>query len=87
MVLLKKGFEPLGELKVVLVASLGQFAHFDVALDAVFVKTILKNFVIFNKFIFVLGIPLNFAVREGSRIQTVHYAAVDSTSGTLLNFG
>ena len=77
VVLFKIGFEPLTKLKVVLVLCLGELADFDVALDAVLVEGVLENFVVLDEFVLVLGVPLDFAEGEGSRVEAVHDGAVD----------
>ena len=60
IILLKVCLKPLAKLKIILIFSLNQFAHFDVTLDTIFVKCILENLVILHKFILMFCIPLHF---------------------------
>lgn len=77
VVLLEVGLHPLAKLEVVLVFGLDQLVDFDVSLDAILVKRALKHFVVINEFVFVFGAPLYAAELESTRVETVHYCAVD----------
>ena len=68
-----------------MVLRLDKLSYFDMSFDPVFVEGRLKNFIVFNIFIFVLGIPLNFTELESAGIKTVEDCAVDCTSGTLFD--
>jgi hypothetical protein len=77
VVLFEVGFEPLAELKVVLVLSLGELSNFDVSLDTVLVEGVLENLVIFDEFVLMLGIPFYLGELKGSRVETIHDSAVN----------
>ncbi len=87
VVLLKVCFDPLAELQVVLVFSFDKLSDIDVAFDAILVECCLQDLIVLHEFMFVLCLPLNSAVGEASRIQAIHYAAVNGRCGALLNFG
>ena len=65
VVFFKVSFQPLTKLEVVLVLGIFELVNIDVSLDSIFVKGRLQNFVVLNKFILVLSVPLNFAEWEG----------------------
>jgi len=84
-VLVKKCFDPLTKFKVVLVLCIFQFAHVDVALDAILVKSCLQNLVVFYELMLVFGLPFDTAEREGVWVQAVHDSAVNCSRRALLN--
>ena len=87
VVLLKEGLQPLAELEVVLILSLDELIDIDVALNSVFVKGLLQDFVVFDEFVLVFALPPHFAERERVRVKGIHHSTVHRSCGALLNFG
>lgn len=85
IVLLEEGFEPLAKLQVVLILGFDKLWHIDVALHSVFVKGLLKDFVILDKFVVVLAVPLDFAKSKSIGVQCVHNSTVYRSCSALLN--
>ncbi len=77
----------MAEFKVIEVAGLDQLCYINMTLDAVFVKGLLEDLVVFDELVLVLGAPLDSLVGEGTREERVENGAVNGTSCTLLNLG
>jgi hypothetical protein len=71
IVLLEVSFQPLAELQIVLVLCFHELAHLDMALDAVLVEGLLQHFVVLNKLMFVLRVPLDFTEVKSSGVKAV----------------
>ena len=63
------------------------FTYLYMFLYTVFIEGILKNLVVFNKFVIELCTPFEFRHIEGSGVDGVHYLAVYSSGSALLNLG
>ena len=77
----------MAELKVIKVAGLDKLANVNVPLDAILVKGVLKDLVVVDELVLVLGSPLDSGEGEGARVERVKHCAVDCTSCALLNLG
>jgi len=55
--------------------------------DSVFVKSILKDLIVFNVLIIELSTPLYFCDTEGSWVDCIHNLAINGSCCALLDFG
>lgn len=85
IVFLEECLLPLTKLQVVLVFSFAELAYVNVAFNTILIESSLKNFVVFNKFVLMFSVPLNFAERKSVWVKAVHYGAINGSSGALLN--
>lgn len=81
----EKGFEPLAELKIVLISCLDEFGDINMSFHSVFVERTLQDLVIFNELVFMFSLPLYATELERAREQAIHHTAVDSRSRALLD--
>lgn len=80
-------FEPLDELKIVLIFGLGEFLDVNMPFDSCLVESILENFQVVDKLIIVLGLPVDLAHGHLARVNDVDDLAVDGACAELLDFG
>jgi len=85
VVLFKIGLKPLAELKIIKIASLNQLRNVNVAFDAIFVEGHLKNFVVVDILVLVLGVPLDALEWECAWVKRIKHCAVDGSSCALLD--
>lgn len=55
--------------------------------DAVFIKGLLEDLVVFNEFILIFAVPLDFAEPKRLGVERIKHSTVDSTCSTLLDLG
>jgi hypothetical protein len=82
---IEEALHPLEELKVVLVLSLYELVHIDVALDVVLLEGLLEDLVVLNIFVVVLGSPFDFCHGYSAREAGIDDLTIKSTSSALLD--
>lgn len=80
-------FEPLDELKVVLIFTFDKLLDVDISFDSCLIKGSLKNFHVADEFIIIFGSPVDFIHQHFSWVDNINYLTVHRTSSQLFYFG
>ena len=80
-------FEPLNELKIVLIFCFDQLFYFNIPLDSNFVECILQQFHIAHELIIILRFPVDLRNGYLPWMNDVNHLAVHSAGSKLLDFG
>lgn len=81
----EEALHPLEELKVVLVLSLDELVHIDVALDVVLLEGLLEDLVVLHIFVVVLGSPLDLCHGYRARVAGINDLTIECTCCALLD--
>jgi hypothetical protein len=81
----EEALHPLEELEVVLVLSLDELVHIDVALDVILLEGLLEDLVVLNIFVVVLGSPLDLCHGYSAREAGINDLTIKSTGSALLD--
>ncbi len=80
-------FEPLNELKIVLILGFAKFLDLHIPFDSCFFECGLEDFEVVDEFVVVFGFPVDFVDGDFSRVYDIYDLAVDRAGSELLDFG